>query len=582
MRIILSSEVQPRSFLMDSCDHRCLTSCAGGYYRNVPVRKGSPSLQFLQRKPRRETDRVSGETRWPPVFGKGGKIKRSRLLLYCSILTLSVAAGLFVLFFAGAKDEHVLTVDEVMGLPGSGGSFRSINNWETVETTDFEGVPFTVLLKSVGVTSPDATVRIIAPDEYFWPAVGDTLTVRDLGEKNGEGLTHLLAYEMNREALDPEPDGTGPLRYVAPQFSPDETNKPSWVSNVRVIEVGPVPNGYEPPDPKKVPVNTVWIVGDVPPGYPFSIALPVAVGCAGLALLAVFLVTVIMSKRSPGKQGAALAALLAACLVAGLAIPSGGAQAQATATFSLAELKAMPAFTGSYTFLKQLPPYTYYEQEYTGVPLSYLLNERLRPAAGASGVVVRARDGYTATLSMEQVNKTYPGNLKVIIAYAKDGGALEGDEGPLRLIVPQNNPGKHDQGGDPNTPLCGRMIFAVEVTPVPGGVSAPSPDSVASGSLAVYGAVTPAPAPSPSPSPPPSPEPQPREQQPASDLMEAPAAAGETVEARSRQVMAVTMLNEAFRGKRGFGSWVVGSAFAGALPGTAGLAFWLLFQGAVP
>jgi hypothetical protein len=105
-------------------------------------------------------------------------------------------------------------------------------------------------------------------------------------------------------------------------------------------------------------------------------------------------------------------------------------------------------------------------------------------------VRVLARDGYAVSLTLSQVQATYPGGLKAIIAYQKGGSPLTGDEGGLRLIVPQSTPGKKDQGGDANTPLCARMIYAVEVVPVPVGEQPPSAGEVPEGSLAVYGAVS--------------------------------------------------------------------------------------------
>jgi hypothetical protein len=171
-------------------------------------------------------------------------------------------------------------------------------------------------------------------------------------------------------------------------------------------------------------------------------------------------------------------------------------------TFSMGELIAMPAFAGHYTFLKSQEPFTYYEEDYKGVPLSYLIEEKLSISPGASGVKVIARDGYEISMSLVQVRKTYPGGLKIIIAYEKSGAPLAGDEGPLRLIVPQNVPGSKDQGGESNTPLCARMIYAVEVQPLPDGEQAPEASEVPEGSLAVCGAVSePAPQPQPTPTP---------------------------------------------------------------------------------
>ena len=193
----------------------------------------------------------------------------------------------------------------------------------------------------------------------------------------------------------------------------------------------------------------------------------------------------------------------------------------------MSELKSLPAFSGRYTFLKQLPPYAYYEQDYTGVPLSSILHEKVNLSPGAGTVVVKATDGYTATLTMQQVDAVYPGGLKVIIAYSKGGQPLAGDEGPLRLVVPQSKPGTRDQGGDANTPLCGRMIYAVEVQPLPAGASAPDPGTVPSGSLAVYGAVS-APAPAPVPATPTTPS-TPQPAAPAPAAIKQPSAAADPI-----------------------------------------------------
>lgn len=507
------------------------------------------------------------------MLGKEGKIKRSRLLVYISVLLLLVAALLFGLNIALAGDVKTLSVEDVRAMPSSGGGYRSINNWKTVETTSFEGVSVCGLLDGCGVTDDGASIKIWAPDGYFWPALGDTLTVKELKKKGIGGLPPLIAYEMSGKALDPEPDGTGPLRYVAPQYSIDDTNKPSWVSNVRLIEVGPLGKGAKPPDAKKIPAGEVCVYGNIPPVYPISMMLPLAFGAAGLAVLLMSLITVIASRSSRRHLRSAVSALLAACLLAGtaLALSGGTVRAQESAVFSNGELASMPAFSGHYTFLKQLPPYSYYETDYTGVPVSYLVNEKLRLAPGSSGVVIRARDGYAVTLSLEQVNKTYPGGLKLIIAYAKGGQPLAGDEGPIRLIVPQNKQGTRDQGGDANTPLCARMIFAVEVTPVPAGVSVPSPGSVPSGSLAVYGSVT-EPPPSVTPAPPP-------QAQPRADSAQNPApAAPQPGQAPVTANAVLDLVNSGFGGARGVVSWVAGSAFSFVLPGRAGALLWLAFH----
>jgi|GEM_PF-1534530 len=434
--------------------------------------------------------------------------KASRLLFVISMILLAVSASLFAWRYAGADKVRVLSVDQVRALPAAGGSYRSINNWKTVEVTSFKGVRVYDLLRRSGVDDADATVKLIAPDGYFWPKVGTTMTLRQLARPNPSGVYPLIAFDLDGKPLDPEPDGSGPLRYVAPQYSVTETNKPSWVSNLRLVQVGPLEKGAKAPDAKKVPVDQLWVYGDVPVSYPVGLVAPLLTGIIGLVVLILSIFTrgvkhgEDLAAGGPGAAVLIMVLVVVASMAMGGFPPSCGAQ-QAPIVFSKAQLTSMPAVSAHYTFLKQQPPYTYYEADYKGVALPYLLGQKLQLQPGASQVVVRARDGYLATLSLAQVNASYPGNakhpgsLQVMIAYAKEGGQpLSGDEGPLKLVVPQSKPGNHDQGSDPNTPLCVRMAYAVEVQPLPAGVSQPDPATVPAGSIAVYGAVsTPAPAP---------------------------------------------------------------------------------------
>jgi DMSO/TMAO reductase YedYZ molybdopterin-dependent catalytic subunit len=356
------------------------------------------------------------------------------------------------------------------------------------------------------------------------------LTLDDLKNPNESGLYPLLAYEMNGVVLEAEPDGSGPLRLVMPQYSEDEVNKPSWVSNVRLIEVGPLREGYEAPDPAQVPVDEIWLYGDVAATYRYPLFVPLLVLVAGVLFLLAAAALAIKGRGEGGGGKAAAAVLLAAVLACSGLLALAAASTPCSAgpggrVFSLAELKSMPAFSGHYTFLKSQEPYTYYEDDYTGVPLSYIIEEEMDLLPGASEVVVRARDNYSKTLSLSQIRAVYPGGLKVIIAYERNGVPLTGDESGLRLVVPQTVPGTREQGGDANTPLCVRMVYALEVLPLPAGEQVPAATSVPVGSLAVYGSVS-EPAPTP-----PAPEPQP-EPPPADTPAEAEPGAGEEEQAQ--------------------------------------------------
>ncbi|MDY6793755.1 MAG: molybdopterin-dependent oxidoreductase [Actinomycetota bacterium] len=425
-----------------------------------------------------------------------------KCILLITLSLLLVAAGVFLFVYRGLTSEsrRVLSYNDVTSLSNVSETYHSVNNWLTEEDTELTGVILNELLESQGVEEADTSVKVIALDEYFWPAVGTVLTLEDLRTPSPEGLYTILAYEMNGAVLDPEPDGTGPLRLVMPQYEEGEINKPSWVSNVRLIEVGPLEEGYEAPNALDVPVDEVWIYGDVPATYTYPLFLPIIVLIGGTVLLFIALLYAFF-RGHKGSPQAAVSILIATVLISSallVALPSTHTcrASPGTRTFSMAELKSMPAFSGHYTFLKSQPPYTYYEADYTGVPISYLLEKKMNLQAGAADVVIWARDNYSKPLSLSQVRTTYPGGLKAIIAYEKNGEALVGDEGPLRLIVPQTVPGTIEEGGEPNTPLCVRMLFSIEVRPLPAGEQAPGVGSVPEGSLAVYGAVAePAPTP---------------------------------------------------------------------------------------
>jgi DMSO/TMAO reductase YedYZ molybdopterin-dependent catalytic subunit len=418
---------------------------------------------------------------------------RSRILLIISLVLLLGAGFALVLRYVGVEHEAVITYDEITSMPAVSATYHSINNWATVEDTDFTGVPVYQILEKVGATGGGAQVEVIAPDGYFWPALGDTMDLDELRRPNPQGLYPMLAWEMNGEVLQPEPDGSGPLRLVMPQYGEEEVNKPSWVSNVRLIQVGPLEEEYAAPSAGEVPLEEVWLYGNVPAVYPFPLWPVVLAGVIGLLILG----DALLHERLTGKGGntRAVVFLLVAVVLASslaLAMPgrAAGRAAESSQVFSASELQSMPAFSGHYTFLKSQEPYTYYEADYEGVPLSYLLQGAMQLEPGAQGVVVRCTDGYKVDLSLSQASRAYPGDLKAIVAYAKGGSPLAGDEGPLRLIVPQANPGDKNSGGDANTPSCARMVYAVEVTPLPAGFTPPSPASVPAGSLAVYGAVT--------------------------------------------------------------------------------------------
>ena len=212
-------------------------------------------------------------------------MKVKSLLIVIALLLFAASALLFTLRYTGSLSHQVLGVEDLKAMPAEKGDYRSINNWGTAEVTAFDGVRLAGLLERCGVDGEGAQVRVIAPDGYFWPEVGTWMTMADLRRSSPDGLYRIIAYEIDGETLDPEPDGTGPLRYVAPQYSSIDVNKPSWVSNLRLIEVGPLEEGVDIPDAQDVPENELWVYGNVPARYPVSLVFPIIAAAIGLVVM---------------------------------------------------------------------------------------------------------------------------------------------------------------------------------------------------------------------------------------------------------------------------------------------------------
>ena len=82
---------------------------------------------------------------------------------------------------------------------------------------------------------------------------------------------------------------------------------------------------------------------------------------------------------------------------------------------------------------------------YEGVPLAVLLEkagapvqERLRGDATACYVVVSAADGYRAVFSLAELDPWFTDKV-VLLADRCEGKPIAGEEGPLRLVVPDDN-----------------------------------------------------------------------------------------------------------------------------------------------
>jgi DMSO/TMAO reductase YedYZ molybdopterin-dependent catalytic subunit len=164
-----------------------------------------------------------------------------------------------------------------------------------------------------------------------------------------------------------------------------------------------------------------------------------------------------------------LAAVCAACGGAGggQASPSPAASGPvvltvrgetATKTFSMAQLKALPAYEG-YAGIKSSTGVITPPSKYKGVPLTDLA-DLVGGISEANGVTIVAKDGYGMTFSYRQIagdgfttfdpatgdEEPATGKLHAIVAYAHEGEAIPEDDGPLKLAIAQDDPAQVTEG----------------------------------------------------------------------------------------------------------------------------------------
>ncbi len=165
-------------------------------------------------------------------------------------------------------------------------------------------------------------------------------------------------------------------------------------------------------------------------------------------------------------------------------------------TFLRNDLKSMPYEGGYYSCLKASAPFTFFHENWFGVPLSYLLDTEVGLKAGTTGIKVIADDGYSTTLTLAELRMTNPEGFHTILAWKKgpenDKNAalseIADTEGPFRLIVPQAVIGAHGVGTD-NFNRAVQRVRAIEIQPTPPGLPSAVPDKIPAGQITVYGNV---------------------------------------------------------------------------------------------
>lgn len=99
------------------------------------------------------------------------------------------------------------------------------------------------------------------------------------------------------------------------------------------------------------------------------------------------------------------------------------------------------------------------KHSYEAVPLVEILKtsgfpavDKMKGKALSTYVYAKAHDGYTVVFSAGELDPNF-GNLAVYVADKRDGEAMTGEQGPLRLIVP----------GDKKQARSVRMVESVEI-----------------------------------------------------------------------------------------------------------------------
>ena len=198
--------------------------------------------------------------------------------------------------------------------------------------------------------------------------------------------------------------------------------------------------------------------------------------------------------------------------------------------FTEADLKSMKSITGEvlgghYTCQKNSDPYSYFEQDWKGVDLSYLLEQEVGIKADTTGIKIIAADGYAITLSpAEMRGNGNPDGLKTLLGYLRGGestytppnleGNMEGtgtfpsvapaepnvmldeNEGPVSgwccrssAIGPDARNENYNPrgGGSANWQKSVRQVRAIEVQPLQPGIPPIDTRALPPNQVVVYG-----------------------------------------------------------------------------------------------
>ncbi|MDD5748099.1 MAG: molybdopterin-dependent oxidoreductase [Actinomycetota bacterium] len=320
-------------------------------------------------------------------------------------------------------------------MPLTGGNYTCLKSQEpfTYFTQEWYGVSLSYLLDTeVGLKDDTTAVKVIAADNY-----SVTLTLSELRDKNSQGLETILGWKKGEEnktggTITELTNEEGPFRLIVPQkkVGKHPDGTPNWNKAVRTVRAIEV----QPTSPGVPSVNAEAI----PAGE-------------------IVIYGNILNRR----------------------------------TFTVNELKSIKGVSGTYHWKNKKG--TEGDSEFTGIPLSYLLERVVGLGEDANEVAICASDGFSKTLSMEEVDGPYPGGLSTLLAWEEDGKALKPEpdgDGPIKSILPQANK------DDVNKSKWIKNVRVLEVNPAEealsgAGEAVPDPGKVPSDRIIVCGNIDP-------------------------------------------------------------------------------------------
>ncbi len=98
---------------------------------------------------------------------------------------------------------------------------------------------------------------------------------------------------------------------------------------------------------------------------------------------------------------------------------------------------------GAITPARRAPPYSYFEQDWKGVDLSYLLEQEVGLKAGTTGIKVIAADGYAVTITLDQMRGNgNPRGLPTLLGYMNGAPSEENPNAPDGAGAPWVTPSR--------------------------------------------------------------------------------------------------------------------------------------------